>query len=97
MRVLITIVLTVVLIFVLLSTVMEMPEFGLSSNPAHNYVMEGYLKDGMAETGAVNIVTAIILEYRAFDTLGEATVLFTAVISLLLILSKNHGKEDMDE
>lgn len=40
----------------------------------------------MQETGAVNIVTGMILDYRAFDTLGESTVLFTAAMVVLFLL-----------
>ena len=32
----------------------------------------------MEETGAVNAVAGMILEYRAFDTFGESAVLFAA-------------------
>jgi len=45
-----------------------------------------YLENGLKETGAANIVTAIILDYRGYDTLGEATVLFTAILGALTIL-----------
>jgi multicomponent Na+:H+ antiporter subunit B len=45
-----------------------------------------YLRQGLSETGAANIVTSVILDYRAYDTLGEATVLFTAIIGALAIL-----------
>jgi multicomponent Na+:H+ antiporter subunit B len=45
-----------------------------------------YLKQGLAQTGSANIVTSVILDYRAYDTLGEATVLFTAIIGALAIL-----------
>ncbi|HEB11662.1 MAG TPA: DUF4040 domain-containing protein [Spirochaetales bacterium] len=45
-----------------------------------------YLKDGLKETGAANIVTAVLLDYRAYDTLGEATVLFAAIIGALAVL-----------
>ena len=45
-----------------------------------------YLTQGLAETGAVNRVTSVVLDYRALDTLGEATVLFTAVIGVLAVL-----------
>lgn len=60
-----------------------------------------YLKEGVAQTGATNIVAAIILDYRAYDTLGEATVLFTAVIGVLAIARKigrkKPGEEDIEE
>jgi len=45
-----------------------------------------YLKEGLSETSSANIVTSVILDYRAYDTLGEATVLFTAIIGALAIL-----------
>lgn len=40
----------------------------------------------MEETGAVNAVAGMILEYRAFDTFGESAVLFAAAGSTLLLL-----------
>ncbi|NQT23242.1 MAG: DUF4040 domain-containing protein [Candidatus Omnitrophica bacterium] len=47
-----------------------------------------YLKDGLSQTGAANTVASVILDYRAYDTLGEATVLFTAVIGVLAIVRR---------
>ncbi len=35
-----------------------------------------------AQAAANNIVTAVVFDYRGFDTLGEATVLFAAVIAV---------------
>ena len=55
-----------------------------------------YLEKGLAETGAPNIVTAIILDYRAYDTLGEATVIFTAIIGTLAIL-RGRAKRGRDK
>ncbi len=40
------------------------------------------------EVAANNVVTAIVFDYRGYDTLGEATVLFTAVIGVALILRR---------
>ncbi len=45
-----------------------------------------YVEKGLQETGAANIVSAVILDYRAYDTLGEATVLFVSIIGALSIL-----------
>lgn len=39
-----------------------------------------YIEQGLSETGAVNIVTGMILDYRAFDTFGESCVLFVAFV-----------------
>jgi multisubunit Na+/H+ antiporter MnhB subunit len=40
------------------------------------------------EVAANNVVTAIVFDYRGYDTLGEATVLFTAVLGVALILRR---------
>ena len=47
-----------------------------------------FLQDGLAQTGAPNIVTAVLLDFRAWDTLGEATVLFCAALGTVAILRK---------
>lgn len=62
----------------------ELPEFGKPSMR----VASTYLGEGMAKTGAANIVASVILDYRAYDTLGEATVLFTAVIGVLAVVRR---------
>jgi len=45
-----------------------------------------YIREGMQETGAANLVASVILDFRAYDTLGEATVLFTSIIGATVIL-----------
>jgi len=47
-----------------------------------------YLEHGPELTGATNIVTAILLDFRAYDTLGEATVILTAVVGALAVLRR---------
>lgn len=71
----------------LVSLVVEMPPFGGRSNPAFNIVFERYTREALQDTGAPNIVTAIVLDYRGFDTMGETTVLFTAILAAVLALS----------
>ena len=70
----------------LLLAVLGLPAFGAQKAPAHNEVMERYLGRGLEESGAVNAVAGVILDYRAFDTLGESHVLFTAVIAVMILL-----------
>lgn len=66
--------------------------FALKDLPQFGYpimkVADIYLKQGLIKTGATNLVSAVILDYRAYDTLGEATILFTAVIGVLAIMRK---------
>ena len=49
-------------------------------------VAQHYLDRGLEETGATNLVASVILDYRAFDTLGEVTVLFAVVVAVLAIV-----------
>ena len=79
-------------IYVLLIAVSEEPMFGQADNPVNNEVSARYIEKGVQETGAVNIVGGMILDYRAFDTLGESHVLFIAACSVLLLLRMNLDK-----
>ena len=82
----------------LLYTISLMPRYG-EENPRAREVVERYVEQGVAETGAINIVTGMILDYRAFDTLGESHVLFTALICVMILLridqkNQRSGYED---
>ena len=87
------------LVFVLLTAVSHLPEFGNADNPVNNEVSERYIENGLQETGAVNIVTGMILDYRAFDTLGESHVLFIATCTVLILLrsDKKKGKDSIED
>ena len=90
--------LCVVIIYFMLMTVSGLPKFGQADNPTNNEVVERYVEKGMEETGAVNVVAGVILDYRAFDTLGESHVLFTAVIAVFtLLLADKEEKETIEE
>jgi multisubunit Na+/H+ antiporter MnhB subunit len=90
-------VVSVVIIFVILLAGVEvlqgLPEFGtpvytkIDGSPSQRYVQKG-----LAETGAANIVAAVILDYRGYDTLGEATVLFTSILGAMVILRRKSRK-----
>ena len=81
------------LVFMLLSAVSYMPTYGHPENPVNNEVSARYIESGLQETGAVNIVTGMILDYRAFDTLGESHVLFIATCTVLILLRKDKKKD----
>lgn len=88
----------IVLSAVLLYTVSLMPHYG-EENPRTMEVVSRYVGNGVEETGAVNIVSGMILDYRAFDTLGESHVLFTALICVMILLridqkNQRSGYED---
>ena len=83
----------VILAAILVGTVNFMPLFADDSTPTANEVYEHYVGEGRDQTGAVNTVAGMILDYRAFDTLGESFVLFTATCAVLLLLEQSKKKE----
>lgn len=88
------------LIGLLLYTVSFLPPIGDVKRPVNNEVAEKYIMDGREDTGAINIVTGMILDYRAFDTLGESHVLFIATITVLILLrldKKGNKNEEVND
>lgn len=86
-----------VIIGTLLYTVTFLPRFGNAKNPDNNEVAARYIEQGLQETGAVNIVTGMILDYRAFDTLGESHVLFVAAAAVMILLRIDRNHKDSKE
>jgi multisubunit Na+/H+ antiporter MnhB subunit len=75
---------TVIAIFFVVAMLAIHP-FGKPDNPQ----MDDYIINNCQEqTGANNGVTSVVFDYRGFDTLGEATILFTAVAGVMLIFRR---------
>lgn len=67
----------------------DLPKFSDPESPASVRVSNEYLKDSLATTDTPNVVTAVLMDYRAFDTLIETAVIFTAGIACALLLRRN--------
>ena len=75
-----------ILLFVVawgITTALDEIPFGTSKTKVGNY----YIEKGREETGASNIITSVVVNYRGFDTLGEVTILFVAAIGLGAVLA----------
>ncbi|MDD5773002.1 MAG: MnhB domain-containing protein [bacterium] len=65
--------------------------------PAEEIVQKGqsvalyYNKNAVSDVNSMNVVSAMILDYRAYDTLYEAVILFTAMICVLSVLLFGSG------
>ena len=75
----------------------DLPGLFSPDHPGENVVAERYIESGIEETGAVNFVAGMILDYRAFDTFGESNVLFAATICVMVLLlvqdqNKSHAR-----
>ncbi|MDQ7818026.1 MAG: DUF4040 domain-containing protein [Melioribacteraceae bacterium] len=76
-------VITLCAVFLLSIKLFELlPPFGEPLMKTAQY----YIDNGVEQTGAANFVSSIILDYRAYDTLGEITILFTSVLGVFTIL-----------
>mgnify|MGYP003597245334 CR=1 FL=1 len=64
------------------------PNFGDPASPMQEHIAPYYLANSLRETRVPNVVTAILASYRGYDTLGETTVIFTAAIGVLILLSR---------
>jgi len=84
------IVLLVVIAFVVSGMLLFIHPFGYPPSDMDDYIIE----NAQEETGSNNVVTSVVFDYRGFDTLGEATILFTAVTGVLLLLRTVKRKEE---
>jgi len=88
---------TALLVVIFLAGVMVIDGLPAFGDPVVARIAEApskvYIERGLADTGATNIVTAVLLDYRAYDTLGEATVLFTSIVGAVAILRRKARKK----
>ena len=76
--------LSIVVVFLFFSSLMIHP-FGV---PEKTSMDDDIIANAQGETGANNAVTSVVFDYRGFDTLGEATVLFTAVAGVIMVFRR---------
>jgi multisubunit Na+/H+ antiporter MnhB subunit len=89
--------LVITAILLVLATALLSPVVGLDfGNPRFSEMDDHMIETGQEVTGANNIVTGIVFDFRGFDTLGEATVLFTAVLGVGLMFRKRSEDEDYE-
>lgn len=89
----ITVVFIVAFLIVAAISLRDLPKFGYPIMK----VADTYIEQGKTATGATNLVASIILDFRAYDTLGEATILFTAVIGVLAVMRRIGRKKEGEE
>ena len=64
----------------------DFPDWSDPASPANTHVSPYYIETTMEETSVPNIVTAVLADYRGYDTLFETVVIFTAGISCFFLL-----------
>ncbi|MBN2067020.1 MAG: hypothetical protein JW744_00975 [Candidatus Diapherotrites archaeon] len=79
-----------ILFILLIVAVLSIRPFG---QPRETAMDDYFIARAQQETGSNNVVTSIVFDYRALDTLGETTVLFAAISGMFaLFLGEKGGK-----
>lgn len=65
---------------------LDLPPFGSPDNPIHHHVAPRYIAETPEAVGIPNVVTSVLASYRGYDTMGETTVVFTALVGVLVLL-----------
>jgi multisubunit Na+/H+ antiporter MnhB subunit len=79
------------LVYVFINITGALPPFG-----EHSLRMAEYYNEAGADaTGSANLVTGVLFDFRGYDTLGEATILFTAALGVVTILRSKSKKTSL--
>ena len=85
MRSRLALIVVVVLAGLMMAGVNQLPPPGSPDAAVHQHVAAHYIAGGSEAGGAPNLVTAVLLNYRALDTYGEVVVIFAALIAVLAV------------
>ncbi len=69
----------------------SLPRLRNPENPISRHVESFYISRAIEDTATPNLVTAILADYRGYDTFGETTVIFAAGLSCYLLLRGSRG------
>jgi len=74
----------------------DFPAWGDPEARPNQYLSTHYIQEAEHETAVPNLVTAVLADYRSYDTMFETTVIFTAIIAIIAILRrrKRHTSKD---
>jgi len=73
-----------ILVAFLIAAALLVHPFGYPPSQMDDYIIQ----NTQGESGANSAVDAIVFDYRGFDTLGESTILFTAVTGVVMLFRK---------
>ena len=71
----------------------DLPDRADPNAPANVHLSPEFLKLTEEEIEIPNLVTAVLADFRSYDTLGEIVVIFTAGLAVLLVLMRGYRRE----
>ncbi len=63
--------------------------WGDPASPASSHVSPVYIEQAVEETHVPNIVTAILGDYRGYDTMFETVVIYCAGLAVISVLRRS--------
>jgi multicomponent Na+:H+ antiporter subunit B len=84
----VTLVVTVICAVMMLTAASDLPDWADPASPASTHVSPGYIEQGYHETATPNVVTAVLADYRSYDTMFEAVVVFAAALVVMVVLRR---------
>jgi len=84
----VSVLLMVLFVGLMLYSSTGLPDRADPEAPANTHVSPVYIEESVEDTHTPNIVTAVLADYRGYDTLGETVVIFTAGLACILVLMK---------
>jgi multicomponent Na+:H+ antiporter subunit B len=74
----------------------DFPDWGDPTSPASTHLSPYYIEHAAADTHAPNIVTAVLADYRGYDTMFETAVIFSAGLACFFLLRTFRQKSDQN-
>ncbi len=72
----------------------DFPAWGDPLSPANNSALSRhYIEQSRVETAVPNLVTAVLADYRGYDTMFETVVVFVAGLAILAVLGQGTSRE----
>ncbi|MDZ7640559.1 MAG: hydrogen gas-evolving membrane-bound hydrogenase subunit E [Desulfurivibrio sp.] len=72
----------------MLVAALDLPDWGDPASPASSHLSPAFLEQGYGETATPNIVTVVLADYRSYDTMFEAVVVFAAALIVMVLLRR---------
>ncbi len=72
----------------------DLPAYGEAETPANRHVSPDYIQRSHEDSKTPNMVTAVLADYRGYDTFGETAVIFTAGLACVLLLRNSRSDDN---
>ncbi|MDT8440896.1 MAG: hydrogen gas-evolving membrane-bound hydrogenase subunit E [Desulfuromonadales bacterium] len=64
----------------------DFPAWGDPASPASSHLSPGYIEQAVPQTHVPNLVTAVLGDYRGYDTMFELIVIYCAGMAVASVL-----------